>query len=161
MSYSRTRLLDEPVPRKKLRECAATYKCRSAVRSDYNLTDQDQAAEQRRDGKLWLCQYLTAKWKTLLYDGHAFHHLRPLITLSITLIKIGMVDPKDEAYELRIPVSEMGDDTKPIHGIKSESAQDAADMMRLGKKQEFKRNFHAFSMLGLSSVLYVRFHAES
>jgi hypothetical protein len=71
-----------------------------------------------------------------------------------------MVDPKDEAYELRTPVSEMGDDTKPIHGIKSGSAQDAADMMRLGKKQEFKRNFHAFSMLGLSSVLYVQFDAR-
>jgi hypothetical protein len=69
-----------------------------------------------------------------------------------------MLDPKDEAYELRTPVSEIGDDTKPIHGIKSGSAQEAADMMRLGKKQEFKRNFHAFSMLGLSSVLYVKFH---
>lgn len=71
-----------------------------------------------------------------------------------------MHDHKDEAYELRTPVSEMGDDTKPIHGIKSGTAQDAADMMRLGKKQEFKRNFHAFSMLGLSSVLYVSTHAR-
>lgn len=71
-----------------------------------------------------------------------------------------MHDHKDEAYELRTPFSEMGDDTKPIHGTKSGTAQDAADMMRLGKKQEFKRNFHAFSMLGLSSVLYVRIRAR-
>ncbi|KAH0287410.1 amino acid transporter, partial [Aureobasidium sp. EXF-3399] len=70
-----------------------------------------------------------------------------------------MHNHKDEAYELRTPVSEMGDDTKPIHGIKSGTAQDAADMMRLGKKQEFKRNFHAFSMLGLSSVLMATWQA--
>jgi hypothetical protein len=67
-----------------------------------------------------------------------------------------MHDNKDEAYELRTPVSETGDDSKSSDGIKSENARDAADMMRLGKKQEFRRNFHAFSMLGLSSVLYVR-----
>jgi hypothetical protein len=69
-----------------------------------------------------------------------------------------MHDNKDEAYELRTPVSETGDDAKSTQGLKSGTARDAADMMRLGKKQEFRRNFHAFSMLGLSSVLYVRFH---
>jgi hypothetical protein len=71
-----------------------------------------------------------------------------------------MHDNKDEAYELRTPVSETGYDSKSSDGIKSGTARDAADMMRLGKKQEFKRNFHAFSMLGLSSVLYVRFHVK-
>ena len=71
-----------------------------------------------------------------------------------------MQNHKDGTYELRTPVSEMGDDTKPIHEIKSGTAQDAADMMRLGKKQEFKRNFHAFSMLGLSSVLYAQVHTR-
>jgi hypothetical protein len=72
-----------------------------------------------------------------------------------------MHDNKDEAYELRTPVSEMVDDTKPINGLKSGTARDAADMMRLGKKQEFRRNFHAFSMLGLSSVLYAQIHVIS
>lgn len=66
-----------------------------------------------------------------------------------------MFDHKD-AYELQSPVSDTGYDVEPDKGIKSGTSQDAADMMRLGKKQEFKRNFHAFSMLGLSSVLYVR-----
>jgi hypothetical protein len=72
-----------------------------------------------------------------------------------------MHDNKDGAYELRTPVSDMGDDTKPINGLKSGTARDAADMIRLGKKQEFRRNFHAFSMLGLSSVLYVQTHVGS
>ncbi|KAI5255770.1 amino acid permease [Aureobasidium subglaciale] len=58
-----------------------------------------------------------------------------------------------EAYELHNPISEKGCDKEPGQGIKSGTARDAADMMRLGKKQEFRRNFHAFSMLGLSSVL--------
>jgi len=98
---------------------------------------------------------LTGK-QALLYDGHAVHYLRLPVTLSLTATKINMHDNKDEAYELRTPVSETGDDTKPSHGIKSGTARDAADMMRLGKKQEFRRNFHAFSMLGLSSVLYVQ-----
>jgi hypothetical protein len=71
-----------------------------------------------------------------------------------------MLDNKDEAYELRTPVSQTGDDLKSSDGIKSGTARDAADMMRLGKKQEFRRSFHAFSMLGLSSVLYVRFHVK-
>ena len=71
-----------------------------------------------------------------------------------------MHDRKSEAYELRTPIIDMGDDTKPIHGTKSGTARDAADMMRLGKKQEFKRNFHAFSMLGLSSVLYAQLHCR-
>ncbi|THV93304.1 amino acid permease [Aureobasidium pullulans] len=64
-----------------------------------------------------------------------------------------MPDHKDEAFELQTPISEKGYEMKPGQGIKSGTARDAADMMRLGKKQEFRRNFHAFSMLGLSSVL--------
>lgn len=64
-----------------------------------------------------------------------------------------MPDHKDEACELQTPISEKGYEMKPGQGIKSGTARDAADMMRLGKKQEFRRNFHAFSMLGLSSVL--------
>ncbi|CAD0013385.1 unnamed protein product [Aureobasidium pullulans] len=65
-----------------------------------------------------------------------------------------MPDHKDEAFELQTPISEKGYEMKPGQGIKSGTARDAADMMRLGKKQEFRRNFHAFSMLGLSSVLF-------
>ncbi|CAD0049314.1 unnamed protein product [Aureobasidium pullulans] len=65
-----------------------------------------------------------------------------------------MPDHKDEACELQTPISEKGYEMKPGQGIKSGTARDAADMMRLGKKQEFRRNFHAFSMLGLSSVLF-------
>lgn len=65
-----------------------------------------------------------------------------------------MLDDKNEAYELQTPISEKGFDMHSDQGIKSGTARDAADMMRMGKKQEFRRNFHAFSMLGLSSVLY-------
>lgn len=38
-------------------------------------------------------------------------------------------------------------------GIKTGTADDAVDMHRLGKKQELKRNFRSFSILGLSSVI--------
>jgi cbb3-type cytochrome oxidase cytochrome c subunit len=62
-----------------------------------------------------------------------------------------MVNNNEETYQLQTIDSEKGYNTS----IKWGNARDVADMMRLGKKQEFKRNFHAFSMLGLSSVLYV------
>lgn len=71
-----------------------------------------------------------------------------------------MLDNKNEAYELRTPISEKGYDIRSEQGIKSGTARDAADMMRLGKRQEFRRNFHAFSMLGLSSVLYAHIHPD-
>lgn len=65
-----------------------------------------------------------------------------------------MFDNKQDVVELQTPVSsDHGYDGEPDQGIQSGTAQDADDMHRLGKKQEFKRNFHAFSMLGLSSVL--------
>lgn len=69
-----------------------------------------------------------------------------------------MLDNKNEAYELQTPLNEKEYDMQSDQGIKSGTARDAADMMRLGKKQEFKRNFHAFSMLGLSSVLYAHIY---
>lgn len=38
-------------------------------------------------------------------------------------------------------------------GIKTGTVDDAKDMHRLGRAQEFKRNFRSFSVLGLSSVI--------
>lgn len=38
-------------------------------------------------------------------------------------------------------------------GIKIGTEKDAVDMHRLGKEQQFKRNFRSFSVLGLSSVV--------
>lgn len=48
--------------------------------------------------------------------------------------------PSDENF----PVSQV---------IKTGTSVDAQDMHRLGKTQEFRRNFQAFSVLGLSSVI--------
>jgi amino acid permease len=41
----------------------------------------------------------------------------------------------------------------PDGSIKTGTADDARDMYRLGKTQEFRRNFRSFSVLGLSSVI--------
>lgn len=39
-----------------------------------------------------------------------------------------------------------------INGISGDTAQDMRDMLRLGKKQEFKRNFSLISTLGFISI---------
>ena len=63
---------------------------------------------------------------------------------------------KKEPIELQQPVDD-GWNSPTEHdddgGIKTGTADDAVDMHRLGKMQEFKRNFRSFSVLGLSSVI--------
>lgn len=68
------------------------------------------------------------------------------------------MDHKNEVVELRHPIDKgwesPTDHTHPSgDGYHTGTAEDAADMHRLGKKQEFKRNFRSFSVLGLSSVI--------
>ena len=64
---------------------------------------------------------------------------------------------KNEVVELQEPVG--GGWNSPTaekyegEGIKTGTADDAQDMYRLGRTQEFKRNFRSFSVLGLSSVI--------
>ena len=65
---------------------------------------------------------------------------------------------KSEVVELQHQVgngwdSPPGDHGYEGEGIKTGTADDAVDMHRMGKKQEFKRNFRSFSVLGLSSVI--------
>ena len=52
-----------------------------------------------------------------------------------------MPDHKDEAFELQTPISEKGYEMKPGQGIKSGTARDAADMMRVGKKKGVQKKF--------------------
>ena len=68
-----------------------------------------------------------------------------------------MVSSKDESkhagYEESSPSAEDG---FPVYDgyvdVWGDSKQDQRDMLRLGKKQEFKRNFHLLSALGFVSV---------
>lgn len=55
---------------------------------------------------------------------------------------------KNEIIEMSEPV-----DHDSGEGIKTGVNADAVDMHRMGKTQEFKRNFRSFSVLGLSSVI--------
>ena len=55
--------------------------------------------------------------------------------------------PVDDGWNSPTEHEDMGE------GIKTGTQDDAVDMHRLGKKQEFKRNFRSFSILGLSSVI--------
>lgn len=58
---------------------------------------------------------------------------------------------KNEVIELHTPHD--GRDSPDGEGIKTGVNADAVDMHRMGKTQEFKRNFRSFSVLGLSSVI--------
>jgi choline transport protein len=60
---------------------------------------------------------------------------------------------KHAGYEESSPSAE---DSLPMYDgyedVWGDSKQDQRDMLRLGKKQEFKRNFHLLSALGFVSV---------
>ena len=62
---------------------------------------------------------------------------------------------KNEVIEMHNPHdgrdSPLGD--AEGEGIKTGVHADAVDMHRMGRTQEFKRNFRSFSVLGLSSVI--------
>lgn len=65
---------------------------------------------------------------------------------------------KSTAIELQQPVDKGWDypsdsDNVAGEGYKTGTSDDAVDMHRMGKTQEFKRNFRSFSILGLSSVV--------
>ncbi len=62
------------------------------------------------------------------------------------------MDSKHDIYEMNEPVGD-GRDSPDGEGIKTGVNADAVDMHRMGKTQEFKRNFRSFSVLGLSSVI--------
>lgn len=56
--------------------------------------------------------------------------------------------PTDKSFEL--DVSPADEDARPNdHG---NSSNDSADMLRLGKKQEFKRNFDLWSAIGFVAI---------
>lgn len=57
---------------------------------------------------------------------------------------------KHGGFESSSPMAEDGYDG--YEDIWGDSRQDQRDMLRLGKKQEFKRNFHLLSALGFVSV---------
>ena len=61
--------------------------------------------------------------------------------------KVGGFDSSSPSAEEGLPVYDGG-----YEGVWGDSKQDQRDMLRLGKKQEFKRNFHLLSALGFVSV---------
>ena len=63
---------------------------------------------------------------------------------------------KSEVHEFQHQVGEDWDSPTQHQygeGIKTGTADDAVDMHRMGRTQEFRRNFRSFSILGLSSVI--------
>lgn len=60
---------------------------------------------------------------------------------------------KNEVIELHTPHDGRDSPMDEGEGIKTGTNADAADMHRMGRVQEFKRNFRSFSILGLSSVI--------
>jgi len=63
---------------------------------------------------------------------------------------------KDDVVELQRPVhggKSPTDEYITSNEVASETAQDIADMDRLGNKQELNRNFHSLSTLGLTCVI--------
>ena len=60
---------------------------------------------------------------------------------------------KNEVIELHQPHDGRDSPLGDGEGIKTGTNADAVDMHRMGKTQEFKRNFRSFSILGLSSVI--------
>ncbi len=69
--------------------------------------------------------------------------------LSLSLAKMS----KNEVIEMRRTHDGRDSPLDDGEGIKTGTDADAANMHRLGKTQEFKRNFRSFSILGLSSVI--------
>ncbi|KAI7186116.1 amino acid transporter [Hortaea werneckii] len=66
------------------------------------------------------------------------------------------LESKSMAYELHRPVPAGGShglEENKDPGVHTGTGQDAVDMARLGRKQEFKRNFHSWAVVGLSSVI--------
>ena len=64
------------------------------------------------------------------------------------------MDSKNDIYEMNQQVGDGRDSPADEgEGIKTGTNADAVDMHRMGKTQEFKRNFRSFSILGLSSVI--------
>ena len=66
------------------------------------------------------------------------------------------LESKSMAYELHRPVPAGGShglEENKNPGVHTGTGQDAVDMARLGRKQEFKRNFHSWAVVGLSSVI--------
>jgi len=68
------------------------------------------------------------------------------------------MEGKSSAVELQQPIDNGWDSPKERdhgsgEGYQTGTSDDAIDMHRMGKKQEFKRNFRSFSVLGLSSVV--------
>ncbi|KAI7268896.1 amino acid transporter [Hortaea werneckii] len=60
------------------------------------------------------------------------------------------------AYELHRPVPTGGShglEENKDPGVHTGTTQDAVEMARLGRKQEFKRNFHLWAVVGLTSVI--------
>ena len=67
------------------------------------------------------------------------------------------MEEKSEIYEQRPAGSPGGSETGD--DIKTGTSDDAHDMHRLGKKQEFKRNFSSFSILGVTCVVMATWEA--
>lgn len=66
------------------------------------------------------------------------------------------LESKSMAYELHRPVparESHGLEENKESGVHTGTGQDAVDMARLGRKQEFRRNFHSWAVVGLSSVI--------
>lgn len=67
------------------------------------------------------------------------------------------MDSKKETYAVQETIgtswNEAPSGDYAVSQIKTGTADDAKDMHRLGKTQEFRRNFRSFSVLGLSSVI--------
>ncbi|KAI7154108.1 amino acid permease [Hortaea werneckii] len=66
------------------------------------------------------------------------------------------LESKSMAYELHRPVparESHGLEENKDAGVHTGTGQDAVDMARLGRKQEFRRNFHSWAVVGLSSVI--------
>ena len=67
---------------------------------------------------------------------------------------------KSPHFELREPMDgERSPEEKDVSYIKPGTAQDNADMQRLGKKQQLSRGFHSISIFGLTCVIMLTWQA--
>ena len=63
-----------------------------------------------------------------------------------------MGSSKEATVELSNNFNGNGDGSPNLEGWTEAHSNDQADMRRMGRQQQLKRNFHSFSILGLTCV---------
>ena len=87
--------------------------------------------------------------RPLRFDCSLAHALRVIMDMD-----------KSPHFELQEPMDgERSPEEKDVSYIKPGTAQDNADMHRLGKKQQLSRGFHSISIFGLTCVIMLTWQA--